>query len=88
MPNSKGLTGSPWHIENIHNNDPDDTRRHRAMCAYHIKTTKMCKKRFALCAGAAHCSFYLEKNADMISDTTEEAYYQPVFNNRRATSKT
>ena len=61
-----GISGTPWHVERIHNDDPGDSRRHRSRCAYYDKESKHCAKAYGVCVGASHCKLYREKRADLV----------------------
>lgn len=56
--NLSKMSGTPWHIGFL-KKDEDDTRRHKARCAYYEKGH--CSTRFSGCIGSAHCSQYREK---------------------------
>ncbi len=78
MPKPYGISGTPWHVEQIHNNDPKDTRRHRSRCVFYNKFTKYCSKQVGSCFGASHCKYYIEKTNDLIFDEDYKPDYHPV----------
>lgn len=67
MRKTYGISGTPWHVERVHNNDPEDSRRHRSKCSYYVKDAKTCAKLYGLCVGASHCKYYREKDASTIT---------------------
>lgn len=67
-----GISGTPWHVEIIHNNNPDDPRRHRSRCVFYTSNTKQCQKLSSCCYGARYCKYYLEKTADTYVDESIE----------------
>ena len=60
MPNLGGMTGTPWHVENMTRAE-GDPRRHRSRCVYYIKDGTYCSKLGFRCFGSAHCEYYKEK---------------------------
>jgi len=68
MPKPYGISGTPWHVERVHNNDPDDGRRHRSRCMFYVSETKACKMNSSCCYGASHCEWYREKTADLVAE--------------------
>lgn len=63
-----GISGTPWHVERVHNEDENDSRRHRTRCMYYDKETKHCKRQYGMCVGASQCNVYREKTEDLIID--------------------
>lgn len=57
------MAGTPWHVERFARKEGDD-RRHRARCVFYIKKDNYCRKRYGVCKGSAHCSFYKESDVD------------------------
>ena len=57
MPNLGGMTGTPWHVENMTRAE-GDPRRHRSRCVYYIKDGTYCSKLGFRCFGSAHCEYY------------------------------
>lgn len=56
---SRGLTGTPWHIEKM-TREEGDPRRHRARCRFFRKKDSYCTLHKRKCSGSAHCSRYKE----------------------------
>ena len=85
MPKFAKINGTPWHVEQVHNEDENDPRRHRKRCIYFDKDARHCKKQYGMCVGAAHCKYYKEKKPDLVAD---KAVNMPVSIDKRETSKT
>lgn len=66
-----GISGTPWHIENIHMAGNDD-RRHRSRCAYFQKAKSQCSIKNERCIGSSHCSAYREVEPEI-----ERSYVAP-----------
>lgn len=71
-----GINGTPWHVERVHNNNPDDSRRHRSRCVFYDPKAKYCSKQMGDCYGASHCKYYKEGPRDLI--TTDPATLETV----------
>lgn len=79
MPKPYGISGTPWHVEQVHNNDPTDSRRHRSRCMFYVSETKACKKNSSCCYGASHCEWYREKTADLVEEEETVASKTSAF---------
>lgn len=71
MAKQYGINGTPWHVERVHNNNPDDGRRHRSRCVWYDPKTKYCSKQMGACYGASHCKYYREGPHNLITTDTE-----------------
>lgn len=71
-----GINGTPWHVERVHNNNPDDGRRHRSRCVWYDPKAKYCGMQMGDCYGASHCKYYREGPRDLI--TTDTATLETV----------
>lgn len=79
MPKPYGISGTPWHVERVHNNDPDDGRRHRSRCLFYVPETKACTKNSSCCYGASHCDWYREKTADLVEEEEDSVTRSLTF---------
>lgn len=67
MARQYGINGTPWHVERVHNNNPDDGRRHRSRCVWYDPKSKYCGKQVGDCYGASHCKYYKEGPRNLIT---------------------
>ena len=52
------MTGTPWHLEQVHRED-GDARRYKGRCQYYDYNGNYCSYFCGRCRGSAHCDHYI-----------------------------